>query len=99
MSKILGDLMQAKKGNINLEPLDLEASGELCCFMCFDLVVLSVIVLSQHYNGWKLGEFARHLPQAQKRNSYKSEMKKRFEEYLDELTKGKEPGKVRIVLE
>lgn len=28
-----------------------------------------------------------------------TEMKKRFEEYLDELTKGKEPGKVRIVLE
>ena len=27
------------------------------------------------------------------------EMKKRFEEYLDKLTKGKEPGKVRIVLE
>ena len=27
------------------------------------------------------------------------EMKKRFEEYLDELTKGKEPDKVRIVLE
>ena len=27
------------------------------------------------------------------------EMKKRFEDYLDELTKGKEPGKVRIVLE
>lgn len=27
------------------------------------------------------------------------EMKKRFEEYLNELTKGKEPGKVRIVLE
>ena len=27
------------------------------------------------------------------------EMKKRFEEYLDELTKGREPGKVRIVLE
>jgi len=26
-------------------------------------------------------------------------MKKRFEEYLDELTKGKEPGNVRIVLE
>jgi len=26
-------------------------------------------------------------------------MKKRFEEYLDELTKGNEPGKVRIVLE
>jgi hypothetical protein len=26
-------------------------------------------------------------------------MKKRFEGYLDELTKGKEPGKVRIVLE
>jgi len=26
-------------------------------------------------------------------------MKKRFEEYLDELTKGKEPGKLRIVLE
>ncbi|MDL1959150.1 MAG: hypothetical protein LWW99_07260 [Deltaproteobacteria bacterium] len=26
-------------------------------------------------------------------------MKKRFEEYLDELTKGKEPGKIRIVLE
>ncbi len=28
-----------------------------------------------------------------------TEMKKRFEEYLDGLTKGKEPGKVRIVLE
>jgi hypothetical protein len=28
-----------------------------------------------------------------------AEMKQRFEEYLDELTKGKEPGKVRIVLE
>ena len=28
-----------------------------------------------------------------------TEMKKRFEEYLDELVKGKEPGKVRIVLE
>ena len=28
-----------------------------------------------------------------------AEMKKRFEEYLNELTKGKEPGKVRIVLE
>lgn len=27
------------------------------------------------------------------------EMKKRFEEYLNEITKGKEPGKVRIVLE
>ena len=27
------------------------------------------------------------------------EMKRRFEEYLDELTKGKEPGNVRIVLE
>ncbi len=27
------------------------------------------------------------------------DLKKRFEEYLDELTKGKEPGKVRIVLE
>jgi len=26
-------------------------------------------------------------------------MKKRFEEYLDELTKGKEPAKVRIILE
>jgi hypothetical protein len=26
-------------------------------------------------------------------------MKKRFEEYLDRITKGKEPGKVRIVLE
>jgi len=26
-------------------------------------------------------------------------MKKRFDAYLDELTKGKEPGKVRIVLE
>jgi len=26
-------------------------------------------------------------------------MKKRFEEYLDQLTKGKEPGKVRIVVE
>ena len=28
-----------------------------------------------------------------------AEMKKRFEEYLDELTKGKEPGKVRIILD
>lgn len=28
-----------------------------------------------------------------------AEMKKRFEEYLDQLTKGKETGKVRIVLE
>ena len=28
-----------------------------------------------------------------------TEMKKRFEEYLDHLTKGKEPAKVRIVLE
>jgi hypothetical protein len=28
-----------------------------------------------------------------------AEMKKRFEEYLDELTKGNEPGKVRIVLD
>ncbi|MFH1922873.1 MAG: DUF6079 family protein [Planctomycetota bacterium] len=28
-----------------------------------------------------------------------AEMRKRFEEYLDHLTKGKEPGKVRIVLE
>lgn len=28
-----------------------------------------------------------------------AEMKKRFKEYLDELTKGKEPDKVRIVLE
>jgi hypothetical protein len=28
-----------------------------------------------------------------------AEMKKRFEEYLDRITKGKEPGKVRIVLE
>jgi hypothetical protein len=28
-----------------------------------------------------------------------AEMKKRFETYLDELTKGREPGKVRIVLE
>ena len=27
------------------------------------------------------------------------EMKKRFDAYLDELTKGKEQGKVRIVLE
>ena len=27
------------------------------------------------------------------------ELKKRFEEYLDQLIKGKEPGKVRIVLE
>jgi hypothetical protein len=26
-------------------------------------------------------------------------MRKRFEEYLDGLTKGKEPGRVRIVLE
>jgi hypothetical protein len=28
-----------------------------------------------------------------------NEMKKRFDEYISELTKGKEPGKVRIVLE
>jgi len=26
-------------------------------------------------------------------------MKKRFDEYLDQLAKGKEPGKVRIVVE
>jgi len=29
----------------------------------------------------------------------KPEFPKRFEEYLDQLTKGKEPEKVRIVLE
>ena len=28
-----------------------------------------------------------------------AEMKKRFEEYIDQLTKGKDPAKVRIVLE
>jgi len=28
-----------------------------------------------------------------------AEMRKRFDEYLEELTKGKESGKVRIVLE
>jgi len=28
-----------------------------------------------------------------------AEMRKRFEEYLDQLTKGKEPQKVRIILE
>jgi Family of unknown function (DUF6079) len=28
-----------------------------------------------------------------------AETRKRFEEYLDGLTKGKEPGKARIVLE
>jgi len=28
-----------------------------------------------------------------------AEIRKRFEEYLEELIKGKEPGKVRIVLE
>jgi len=28
-----------------------------------------------------------------------AEMKQRFEDYLDQLTKGKEPGKVRIILE
>jgi hypothetical protein len=28
-----------------------------------------------------------------------AEMRKRFEEYVDKLTRGKEPGKVRIVLE
>jgi len=28
-----------------------------------------------------------------------ADMKKRFEEYLDQLTKGKEPGRVRIVVE
>jgi hypothetical protein len=28
-----------------------------------------------------------------------TEMRKRFEDYLEKLTKGKEPGKVRIVLE
>jgi len=28
-----------------------------------------------------------------------SEMRKRFEEYLNELTKGKEPNKVMIILE
>ena len=28
-----------------------------------------------------------------------AEMRKRFEEYLDHLTYGKEPGKVRIILD
>jgi hypothetical protein len=28
-----------------------------------------------------------------------AEMKKRFEAYIDQLTKGKDPAKVRIVLE
>ena len=28
-----------------------------------------------------------------------AELKKRFEEYIDQLTKGKDPAKVRIVLE
>ena len=28
-----------------------------------------------------------------------AEMKKRFEEYIDQLTKGKDPAKVRIVME
>jgi len=28
-----------------------------------------------------------------------AEMKKRFEEYLDELTKGRDPQKVRIILD
>ena len=28
-----------------------------------------------------------------------AELKKRFDEYLDGLAKGKEPGKIRIVLE
>ena len=28
-----------------------------------------------------------------------AEMRKRFEEYLDGLTKGKEPAKVRVVIE
>jgi hypothetical protein len=28
-----------------------------------------------------------------------AEMKKRFEDYIDQLTKGKDPAKVRIVLE
>ena len=28
-----------------------------------------------------------------------AEMKKRFEEYIDRLTKGKDPAKVRIVME
>jgi hypothetical protein len=28
-----------------------------------------------------------------------AEMKKRFDDYIDELTKGKEPNKVRLVLE
>jgi hypothetical protein len=28
-----------------------------------------------------------------------AEMRKRFDEYLDQLTKGKEPGKVRIILD
>jgi len=28
-----------------------------------------------------------------------TEMKKRFEEYIDQLTKGKDPAKVRIVME
>ncbi len=33
------------------------------------------------------------------REPFAADVKKLFEEYIDELTKGKEPGKVRIVLE
>lgn len=43
---------------------------ELGCFLCFDLSVLSVIILSQHANEWKLRKIVRDLSQAQKRDSY-----------------------------
>ncbi len=59
------------KGRVHLEPVDLEASDELCCFLCFDLGVLDVIILSQHANGWELRKMVGDLSQAKKRISYK----------------------------
>jgi hypothetical protein len=47
-------------------------SGELCCFLCFDLGVLDVIILSQHAKGWELRKMVGDLSQAKKRISYLS---------------------------
>jgi hypothetical protein len=43
--------------------------------LCFDIVVLSVTIVSQQVNGLKMRLTARDLPQAQKGNSYLFEAK------------------------
>ena len=60
------------EGRVYLEPDDLEASGELCCFLCFDPAVLDVIILSQDAKEWELRKIVKNLLQAKKRNSYQS---------------------------